>query len=270
MTKNGIPATQWPEGATSAAVLTFDFDAEEVWIADDPEHARLPSVLSQGTYGASTGLPLILDVLAETAAPATFFVPGRVAERHPDEVRSIAAAGHEVAHHGYTHTPPRRLTAAEQREEIVRGSAALADLGITVRGYRAPSCETTEDTLGLLQEGGFSYASNMMDRVHPYLHETGLVELPWSWILDDAAYFWIDGGISWTKQIATNDHVESVWKDEFDGIHALGGLFVLTMHPQVIGRPGRLRLLRAMIARFQQTRGCWLASAEQVAAWVTR
>ena len=48
---------------------------------------------------------------------------------------------------------------------------------------------------------------------------------------------------SWTKQIGTNDHVMSIWNEEFEGIRGLGGLFVLTMHPQIIGRPGRLRLL---------------------------
>ena len=42
----------WPEGMRAAAALTFDFDAEEVWIGEDPENANKPGVLSQGTYGA--------------------------------------------------------------------------------------------------------------------------------------------------------------------------------------------------------------------------
>lgn len=270
MAPHGPLARPWPGGARSAAILTFDLDAEEVWIADDAANAHRPSVLSQGTYGAVTGLPLILEILADASAPATFFVPGRVAERYPDQVRSIVAAGHEVAHHGYTHTPPGRLSEAEQKDEITKGAAALAALGVTARGYRAPSCETTDATLGLLAEGDFAYASNMMDRVHPYRHETGLIELPWSWILDDAVYFWFDGTISWTKQISTNAHVRSVWTDEFEGIHDLGGLFVLTMHPQIIGRPGRLRLLRQMIELLQNTHGCWLASAREIAAWAAQ
>ena len=41
--------TNWPEGARGAVAFTFDFDAEEVWIADDPENAGRPGVLSQGT-----------------------------------------------------------------------------------------------------------------------------------------------------------------------------------------------------------------------------
>ena len=53
--------TSWPGGARGAVAFTFDFDAEEVWIADDPANANRPGVLSQGTYGAKVGVPLILE-----------------------------------------------------------------------------------------------------------------------------------------------------------------------------------------------------------------
>ena len=75
--------TTWPNGARAATAFTFDFDAEEVWIADDPANANRPGVLSQGTYGAKVAVPLILEVLARQEVSATFFVPGRVAERYP-------------------------------------------------------------------------------------------------------------------------------------------------------------------------------------------
>ena len=63
---------------------------------------------------------------------------------------------------------------------------------------------------------------------------------------------WMTGcTTSWTEQITTNGHVMPIWNDEFEGIHGLGGLFVLTMHSQIIGRPGRLRLLGTMVKRLQ-------------------
>jgi len=95
--------TSWPGGARGAVAFTFDFDAEEVWLAEDPENANRPGVLSQGTYGAKVAVPLILELLERQGLRATFFVPGRVAERHPERVREMVAAGHEVGHHGYTH-----------------------------------------------------------------------------------------------------------------------------------------------------------------------
>jgi peptidoglycan/xylan/chitin deacetylase (PgdA/CDA1 family) len=119
----------WPDGARCAASFTFDFDAEEVCIGEDPENANRPGVLSQGTYGAKVAVPLILDLLARHHVQATFYIPGRVAERHPARVAAIAAAGHEIAHHGYTHTSPHTLTCEQEEAELVRGLEILHGFG---------------------------------------------------------------------------------------------------------------------------------------------
>ena len=81
----------WPDGFRSAAAFTFDFDAEEVWIAENPENANKPGALSVGTYRAKVAVPLILDVLRRHQVKATFFVPGRVGEDHGNRVREILA-----------------------------------------------------------------------------------------------------------------------------------------------------------------------------------
>src|SRR5258708_12901933 len=114
----GVPISMWPDGARCAASFTFDFDAEEVWIGDDPENANRPGVLSQGTYGAKVAVPLILDLLARHQVQATFYIPGRVAERHPGRVAEIVAAGHEIAHHGYTHTSPHNPPPHPQHADL--------------------------------------------------------------------------------------------------------------------------------------------------------
>src|SRR3954470_12448653 len=67
---------RWPNGARVAAALTFDFDAETLWLARDPENARRPGILSQGKYGARVGAPKILETLRDAGVPATFFIPG--------------------------------------------------------------------------------------------------------------------------------------------------------------------------------------------------
>src|SRR5262245_47476559 len=64
----------WPSGMRAAAAFTFDFDAEEVWIGEDPRNADRPGVLSQGTYGAKVAVPLILQLLQRHDIRATFFV----------------------------------------------------------------------------------------------------------------------------------------------------------------------------------------------------
>jgi len=158
----------WPEGMRSAVAFTFDFDAEEVWIGDDPENVDRPSVLSQGTYGAKVAIPLILELLERHGIVATFFVPGRVAERHPERVKEIVASGHEIAHHGYTHRSPVGLTAKEEEQELVKGLEVLSSFGADVIGYRSPSWEFSKDTERLLESQGFAYSSNFMDDVVPY------------------------------------------------------------------------------------------------------
>src|SRR3954471_10044262 len=82
----------------------------------------------------------ILELLAGAAAPATFFTLGWIAERYPHLVRSIAAAGHEIASHGYEHRRASEQTEEEFCRDIRRAKALLQDIsGTEVKGYRAPS-----------------------------------------------------------------------------------------------------------------------------------
>ena len=258
----------WPEGIDCAVAFTFDFDAEEVWLADDPGNAEKVGVLSQGRYGAKVAVPLILDILEEHIVPATFFVPGRVAERYPDRVRQIVAAGHEVGHHGYTHVSPTSLSAEEEERELLRGSEVLEKIAGEVKTYRSPSWEFSAHTLGLLEKHGLAYSSNLMDDIRPYRHKgSSIVEVPVHWILDDAVHFWFAED-TWTKKIATVPEVETLWRAEFEGIRKLGGCCVFTMHPQFIGRPGRLPLLETMIRLVRETPGVLVARVQEIAARV--
>jgi peptidoglycan-N-acetylglucosamine deacetylase len=261
--------TSWPGGARGAVAFTFDFDAEEVWLADDPANAERPGLLSQGTYGAKVAVPLILELLARHGLRQTFFVPGRVAERHPQRVREIIAAGHEVGHHGYTHTSPAGLSPQDEEAELVRGLEALRGLGAQPVGYRSPSWEFSPATVGLLGAHGFTYSSNYMDDLRPYRHPGGLVELPVQWLLDDAAHFWFSGsGMDWTRTISPPSAVREIWMGELDGIVQLGGCCIVTMHPQVIGRPHRLAFLDQFIADVRARDDVWIATCAEIAATV--
>lgn len=258
----------WPDGMRAAAAFTFDFDAEEVWIGEDPANAGRPGVLSQGTYGAKVAVPLILELLERHRIRATFFIPARVAERHPGRVEQIVAAGHEIAHHGYTHTSPTQLSRDEEEGELVKGLEILRSFGANVEGYRSPSWDFSTHTEELLQAYGFRYSSNFMDDLRPYRRErSSLIEVPVQWTLDDAAHFWFDGA-TWMKQISTAEEVRSIWEGEFRGYHRLGGAWVLTMHPQIIGRPYRLDLLDQMISFAKRHEDVWIATCAEIAGRV--
>ena len=255
----------WPDGARCAAAFTFDFDAEEVWIGDDPANADKPGVLSQGTYGAKVAVPLILELLERHGLRATFFVVGRVAERYPERVEEIVAVGHELAHHGYTHTSPAKLSREDEEAELVRARAVLEGFGAAVAGYRSPSWDFSPHTLPLLEEHGFRYSSNYMDDIRPYVHAgTSIVELPVQWILDDAAHWWFSGA-DWTKKISTTAEVRAIWEEELLGILELGGSCIFTMHPQVVGRPSRIAFLDSLMGFVKGLGDVWIAPCAEIA-----
>ena len=255
-----------PADGALDVVVSFDFDAEEVWIGADPANADRPGTLSQGTYGARVAVPAILDLLARLGLPATFFVPGRVAERHPHRVEQIVAAGHELGHHGYTHTHPARMTPEQEEGELVRGLEVLRGFGADVSGYRSPAWSFSPVTLDLLVTHGFTWSSNLMDDVRPYRHpHHDLVELPVHWTLDDAPHFWFDNA-SWDRTIRSAAEVRAIWAEEAAGYRALGGLYMLTMHPQIIGRPGRLLMLESFLTDLAAQPGTRFLRAGEAAA----
>lgn len=107
----------------------------------------------------------LLELLARHDARSTFFTVGWVAERHPDMVRRIAAAGHELASHTWDHRKITEQTPAAFRESIRRTKRTLEDLaGSAVIGFRAPSYSIvrgTEWSLDLLLEEGHRYDSSL-------------------------------------------------------------------------------------------------------------
>jgi peptidoglycan/xylan/chitin deacetylase (PgdA/CDA1 family) len=253
-------------------MLTFDFDAESLWLARDPANAQRPGILSQGTYGAKVGVPKILELLDESGIKGTFFVPGWTAERHTERLELILRHGHEVGHHSYDHVYVSPDFPEKEEEDLVRGLEALKrTVGIVPRGYRSPAWDVSANMLRLLAAYGFAYDSSMMDQIDPYRLRTadgapGPVELPVHWSLDDAPFALFS--IASPRPIFSNDHILRVWKDEFREIYRWGGLFDLTMHPQVIGRPSRIALLRELIAWIRTFPGVWFATGSQVAdAW---
>ena len=254
----------WPDGTQCAVTLTFDLDAESVWLVDQA-NAHNPAYLSQGVYGPKVAVPLLLKLLADEEISATFFVPGKVAEDYPQTIQAIASAGHELAAHGYTHDSPITLSAEEEEKALVDARRILERYQSPVFGYRPPMGDFSEHTLGLLEKHRFLYSSSMMDDIRPYRHPgLKVLELPIQWIIDDSVHFWF-GGDSWTKKISTPSEVREIWDGEFDGIYHLGGIFTLLMHPQVIGRPSRLKMLKEFIGFMKSYDQVWISTCVEIA-----
>jgi len=112
----------------------------------------------------------LLQLFADSQVKATFFVLGWVAEREPGLVRDIAAQGHEVACHGFSHKLVYDQSPEEFRQETIRSKSLLEDIiQAPVYGYRAASYSITERSLwaiDVLCEAGFTYDSSIFPVRH--------------------------------------------------------------------------------------------------------
>ena len=222
--------------------ITVDVDGEAGLHDGGRGHADRLTSRSERIYGITRGLPRILAALEGAGAPATFYVPGATALRHPEALAAITAEGHEIGHHGHHHLLSPGLSAAEQRAELTDGLAALeSTTGRRPRGYRSPGWELTPATLDLLAALGFAYDSSLMGDDRPYAIASGdaaIVELPVHWSLDDAPHF-----------AATTDPAGllAVWLAECRAAHAERRHVTYTLHPDILGRPHRLDVLRRLL-----------------------
>ena len=270
-------AFAWPAGARAAACFTFDLDAESAILVEHPEAASWLDVMSHQAYGPRTGVPRLLDLLDRQGIRATFFVPGYTAERWPDVVRSIRDAGHEIGHHGYLHEGAHAADdEATEERHLLRGLDALERVtGTRPVGYRAPMWELSYRLPGLLARHGFRYDSGLMDSDQPYRLAAGpepdaptIIELPAHWSLDDWEPYNYLPGITGSGVIASPAELLARWTLELEAIADAGGIFVLTNHPFISGRPSRAAALEELIRRAGEIDGLWIASAGEVAAHV--
>jgi peptidoglycan/xylan/chitin deacetylase (PgdA/CDA1 family) len=258
----------WPNGSQCAVILTFDLDAELMWYNNYP---HTPGYIARGQYGPLVGAPRILALMEKYKIPSTFFIPGAVAEKYPDLTKRIHDEGHEIGHHGYLHEYVSRLEEKEEREMLQKGMDAIEKVsGSKPQGIRSPAADFSENSLALFEEFEFIYDSSMMkDDFNPYYltdfnPDSHIVEIPFSWDLDDAPYFQFlfkpyRGGL------AAPTRVFEIWSAEFDAAYEQGGVFTLCMHPQIIGRAHRMRLLEDLIQYIRGYPGVWFTTCLEAA-----
>lgn len=146
----------WPDGRPSAISVGFDNfgEASEIQMG-----LRSPDEPRGGHYSVTTCLPIVLEELERADIAATFFVEAINAETYPDELRAIAAAGHEIAFHAWCHEEWGALDAQAEADIIARSVQALRSLGIELRGFRPPGGLVGGETFRLLAEHDITYCS---------------------------------------------------------------------------------------------------------------
>lgn len=131
----------------------------------------------------------LLELFAHSGVRGTFFVLGALAERHPELVREIAAAGHEIGTHGWSHTLVYKMEPNSFRAELKRSIELLESLsGQTITGHRAPFFSITRASLwafDILAEAGIRYDSS----IYPvWNYRYGIADAPrWPYTVGDGA-----------------------------------------------------------------------------------
>ncbi len=261
---------RWPNSKRIAVMITFDFDAEYLRYSVIGKEATGFSDISRGQYGPHEGLKRVLDMLDRQQISTTFFVPGKVAEEYPKEVAQIAAK-HELAYHGYKHDATLGIPADEEARNMNKSEALLSQIsGQKVVGHRAPLDTMQTYTIEQIAKRGYLYSSTLKDCDYAYIHPgTNVVELPTEPGFDDFSWFYFSYADNATITCCyPTDYVYSFWKDAFDELAAEGDkVMVLKLHPQLIGRTSRVRMLERFILYMRQ-HGAWIASCSEVAQYV--
>ena len=258
----------WPGGARVAVLLSYDVDNETV------QGLRTGTVsvgpLSQGQYGARVALPRVVRLMDEQQVPSTFFFPAWSLKLAPEQADVIQESGmHEIAVHGWIHELNTSLDAETEERLLRQAIDAIEEItGERPVGYRAPSWNHSPNTLSIVRELGFLYESSLMHDDRPYElmqngEATGMVELPVEWILDDAPLFNPRGNSYMNPR-----DVMQVWIDEFDKAWEERTMFLLTMHPHVIGHRSRMVALEGLVAHMKAKGGVWFATHEEAARYV--
>lgn len=262
--------TAWPGGARVAVALSFDSDHETNELRDG---GKSIGRMSWGQYGHRKGIPRIKAALDRSDIKATFFVPAVAAELYPEEQKMLAAEGHEIGIHGWIHELNSVLPYETERDLMFRSADTLDRItGIRPVGLRTPSWDFSPSTLRIERELGLLYDSSLMadDDCYELLEDgeaTGIVELPVEWIRDDAVYFNMHR-FSGLRPYTAPETVFDIFRREFDRAREEGGLFLLTMHPHVIGYRSRIWILEKLIEHIRGSGQAWFATHAEVARYV--
>jgi peptidoglycan/xylan/chitin deacetylase (PgdA/CDA1 family) len=243
-----------------------------------------PSAISRGEFGV-VGVQRILQLFRKHDIVGSFCIPGHTAYAFPDVLKEIQAAGHEIVHHGWVHETPASFDRDGERRVLERGLEALDwAVGERPRGYRSPAWDLSPSSIELLLELGFFYDSSCMaadfdayylrkgdrwgkDEPYVFGELTELVEIPVSWALDDFPQFEYVVGVN--EGLKPPTLVFDTWRGDFDYMveNVPGGVFDLTMHPQVIGRGQRIALLGKLIEHMKDRGAQFVRLGDYAERW---
>jgi peptidoglycan/xylan/chitin deacetylase (PgdA/CDA1 family) len=254
-----------------------DVDAVAGWLGSYGGEDS-PDDISRGLFAGEVGSMRLLKLFERCGIKTTWFIPGHSIETFPEQMAAVAAAGHEIGIHGYSHENPIEMT-PEQEEAVLDKCIELVTKlsGKRPTGYVAPWWEFSPVSNELLLKKGIKYDHSLMHRDYePYYvrvgdswtkidyskspdtwmkplvrgRETELIEIPASWYVDDLPPMMFIKKAPNSHGFVNPRDIEQLWRDQFDWVYREMdyAVFPITIHPDVAGRPQVLLMLERLYA----------------------
>lgn len=165
-------SVQVPDGGPAKIVNAMSVDVEEFFQVGAFEKCIKPEDWHTYASRVDYNTKIVLDIFAAKNIKSTFFTLGWVAERHPQLMKDIVGAGHELASHGYCHDRVHKFSPNEFRADLDKSRKILEDAsGTGIKGYRAPSFsigKANSWALEILGESGYQYSSSVAPIAHDH------------------------------------------------------------------------------------------------------
>jgi peptidoglycan/xylan/chitin deacetylase (PgdA/CDA1 family) len=224
------------------------------------------ALITDRLYGERCGAYRVLDVLEEAGVHTTWFMNGAGVEAHPEVAKEILAAGHELASENWRHEYVGRQTDDVQKAEQLRTVASFEkNAGVRPVGYISSGERPNHYTLPLIAELGYRYYMGTINEDLPYTMRTekgDLVAMSYGiWLTD--------------HQMASPTRKDpraifQWWKDQFDQLYEEAeagrpGMMTMGIHPFIIGRPFRAKVLREFLAYTSSKPKVWFPKCVEMA-----
>jgi peptidoglycan/xylan/chitin deacetylase (PgdA/CDA1 family) len=280
------PQPHWPGGARLAVSIVVNVEeGAELSIADGDEANEFvhevvdpleggPDLLMEShfEYGARAGYWRIADLLDRFGAKATFSASARALERSPWMAQDILARGHEISAHSYRWERHAPMDEATERAVIARTVAAIHDAaGVRPLGWHTRSASSANTRRLLVEEGGFLYDSDAYNDDLPFVVEVAgrpHVVVPYTFDTNDMRFY---------RQLgfSLGEDFRRYCTDAFDWLWAEGAttpkMMSIGLHLRIIGRPGRIGALAALLETMSARGGVWFATRAEIAGhWRAR
>ncbi|PZQ46183.1 MAG: allantoinase [Rhodovulum sulfidophilum] len=282
------PRGTWGNGARLAinVVVNYEEGSERSFAMGDPDQEAMTewgsyafpkdvrnlAMESMYEYGSRVGVWRVLDALAASGVPSTFFACAVAFEQNPAVAREVVAAGHEVCSHGYRWEEVFRLSRDEEREHMRLAIASFErTCGKRPVGWYCRYGASVHTRELVAEEGGFLYDSDAYNDDTPYFLDVAgqrRLVVPYTADVNDIR-FWNSPGLT-----SAEDFYDYM-RESFDVLYAEAAegprMMSIGLHPRIVGRPGRVRALKRFFDHARQYPDVWFATREDIARdWLAR